>query len=295
MVRGLPNFVLWLALLLQVFGPFAARASAQQFGADPVAGESEQSDAGDPGEGDDASTAQAGQDPFYCGDRKLGTWFYCDKPREKHEAQDRATPGPTAMDRLGLITKRLDELRAKAILEPTTQNVSSYIRYQREQLDRASNFADTWQRTLWQDPTLDYTLQRPVNTLGKDAWLSQRKNDQQNTMASLSKRYGIFYFYSGECGACEAFSPVIRQISDQYNLTVLPVSMDGGANPYFKHFVVNSGQYEKMGLLGGMVPALVLFDTVTKQPIPIGYGVMAADEVMDRIFRLTSVKVGSDF
>jgi conjugal transfer pilus assembly protein TraF len=41
------------------------------------------------------------------------------------------------------------------------------------------------------------------------------------------------------------------------------------------------------------VPALVLFDTLTK-PIPVGYGVMAADEVMQRIF-LTSVKVGSDF
>ncbi len=295
MVRGLRRFVLWLALLLQVFGPFAALASAQQFGPDPVAGASEQSDAGDPGDGDGVRIGQAGQDPFYCGDRKLGTWFYCDKPREARKEQDGAASGATSMDRLGMITKQLDELRAKAILEPTTQNVSAYIRYQREQLDRASNFADTWQRTLWQDPTLDYTLQRPVNTLGKDAWLSQRKNDQQNTMASLSKRYGIFYFYSGECGACEAFSPVIRQISDQYNLTVLPVSMDGGANPYFKHFVVNSGQYEKMGLSGGTVPALVLFDTVTKQPIPIGYGVMAADEVMDRIFRLTSVKVGSDF
>jgi len=46
---------------------------------------------------------------------------------------------------------------------------------------------------------------------------------------------------------------------------------------------------------GQQVPALVLFDTVTKQPMPIGYGVMAADEVMNRIFTLTSVKPGSDF
>jgi conjugal transfer pilus assembly protein TraF len=296
MVRGCRRLVLWLVLGLQVFGPLGGQAFAQMIARDVSEAVPEQGgDAGDPGDGDGVSAAQAEQDPFYCGDRKLGTWFYCEIPKEKREAQDRAPPRATAMDRLGLITKRLDELRAKAILEPTTQNVSSYIRYQREQLDRASNFADTWQRTLWQDPTLDYTLQRPVNTLGKDAWLSQRKNDQQNTMASLSKRYGLFYFYSGECGACEAFSPVIRQIADQYNLTVLPVSMDGGANPYFKHYVVNSGQYEKMGLSGGMVPALVLFDTVTKQPIPIGYGVMAADEVMERIFRLTSVKVGSDF
>ena len=43
------------------------------------------------------------------------------------------------------------------------------------------------------------------------------------------------------------------------------------------------------------VPALVLFDTVTKQPIPIGYGVMAADEVMQRIFYLTQVEPGSDY
>ena len=32
-----------------------------------------------------------------------------------------------------------------------------------------------------------------------------------------------------------------------------------------------------------------------KQPIPIGYGVMAADEVMQRIFYLTKIEPGSDY
>jgi conjugal transfer pilus assembly protein TraF len=50
-----------------------------------------------------------------------------------------------------------------------------------------------------------------------------------------------------------------------------------------------------MGMAGKQVPALVLFDTVTKQPMPIGYGVMAADDVMDRIFTLTNTEPGSDF
>jgi hypothetical protein len=35
--------------------------------------------------------------------------------------------------------------------------------------------------------------------------------------------------------------------------------------------------------------------TPTKKPIPIGYGIMAEDEVLQRIFYLTSVKPGSDF
>jgi hypothetical protein len=40
------------------------------------------------------------------------------------------------------------------------------------------------------------------------------------------------------------------------------------------------------------VPALVLFDPVTKQPMPIGYGILSQDEIMDRVFQLTQVKPG---
>ena len=188
-----------------------------------------------------------------------------------------------------------EELKAKAILEPTPDNVIAYVRYQREQLDRASTFTDVWERAIWQHSDLDYTLQRPVDTLGKTAWLAQRKTDQEAVMASLSERYGLFLFYSASCGACEVFSPIVRTLADKYNISVLAVSMDGGPNPNFPRFVVNHGQYQKMGLSGGQVPALVLFDTYLKKPIPIGYGVMAEDEVMSRIFTLTSVKPGSDF
>lgn len=235
------------------------------------------------------------QDPFYCGERKLGTWFYCDKPKEKPRAANTPSAQATATERLAAITKELDELRAKAILEPTTNNVADYIRYQRVQLDRASTFADVWQRTLWQDPSLDYTLQRPVNTVGKSAWQEVRQDDQKKTMEMLGQRYGVFFFFSSACGACESFGPILRSLSDHYHMTILPISMDGGPNSAFPNYVVDKGQYQKMGLAGGTVPALVLFDTVTKKPMPIGYGIMAEDEVVDRIFRLTSVKVGSDF
>src|SRR3546814_17419766 len=69
-----------------------------------------------------------------------------------------------ASERLAAISKQLDELKARAILEPSEQNVTAYIRFQREQLDRASTFSDVWHRTMWQNPELDYTLQRPVRS-----------------------------------------------------------------------------------------------------------------------------------
>ena len=235
-------------------------------------------------------------DDFYCGERKLGQWFYCVKPKTT-EAAPNALPEPqaSAAERIASITRQLDELKARAILEPTSENIVNYIRFQREQLDRASTFADVWSRAIWQNPELDYTLERPVSTLAKQTWLTDRRQQREGSMAALTQRYGVFYFYSSSCSACRTFSPVMRALSDSYGLEVLAVSMDGGPNEAFPNFVVDSGQYQRMGLQGGTVPALVLFDTQTKQPIPIGYGVMAADEVMQRIFYLTKIEPGSDY
>ncbi|WP_411841072.1 conjugal transfer protein TraF [Sphingomonas paucimobilis] len=244
---------------------------------------------------DDRRVASQMGDAFYCGERKLGTWFYCEKPKPNPSDRKAAQPAQSAAEQLAAIGKELDEKKARAILDPTPENVSSYISYQRQQLNRASSFADMWRRSIWQNPELDYTLQRPVNQLGKRTWLDTRTADKNRVLGSISKRYGVFYFYSSACAACEVFGPIMRSVSDRFGLTVMAVSLDGGPSKTFPNFTVDTGQYRAMGMQGGQVPALVLFDTVTKRPMPIGYGVMAADEVMDRIFTLTSVEPGSDF
>jgi thiol-disulfide isomerase/thioredoxin len=95
---------------------------------------------------------------------------------------------------------------------------------------------------------LDYTLQRPVSTLGKRAWIDERKNDRDLVMASLSQRYGVFYFYASSCGACDIFSPILKAVSDKYGLSVLAVSMDGGPSATFPGYMVDSGQYERSAL-----------------------------------------------
>lgn len=235
-------------------------------------------------------------DDFYCGERKLGQWFYCVRPKPT-EATPNALPEPqaSAAERIASITRQLDELKARAILEPTEANVIAYVRFQREQLDRASTFSDTWQRALWQNPDLDYTLQRPVSTVGKRLWLDNRKADRDAVLTNLGQRYGLFYFYAQSCGACEVFAPILRSVTDSHRMTVMAVSMDGGPSKDFPNYVVDSGQRSRMGVPGNETPALVLFDTQTRRTIPVGYGVLSADEIMDRIFMLTNTKVGSDY
>lgn len=248
---------------------------------------------------EDASASgdhDGGGDDFYCGERKLGQWFYCAKPKTPEARQQaQQVPEISAAERMAAITKQLDELKARAILEPSEENVIAYVRFQREQLDRASTFSDTWQRALWQNPDLDYTLQRPVSTVGKRAWLDNRKADRDAVLTNLSQRYGLFYFYAQSCGACELFAPILKSVADSHRMAVMAVSMDGGPNREFPNYVVDSGQRTRMGVPGNQTPALVLFDTQTKRTIPVGYGVLSADEIMDRIFMLTNTKVGSDY
>ena len=233
------------------------------------------------------------QDSFYCEERRLGYWFYCERP--KPPEQDVPASAASATSQLDAITATLRELKAKAILEPTAANVTAYIRFQRAQLDRASLFSDVWQRAIWQDPELDYTLQRPVSTLGKRQWQDSRSAERNAAMARLSERYGLFYFFAQSCGACEVMSPIVQGIASTWHIAVRAISTDGGPSRHFPNYTVETNQRGRMGLEPKITPAVVLWDAQTGRPIPIGYGVMSADELQDRIYLLTSKEAGRDY
>lgn len=235
-------------------------------------------------------------DAFYCEERKLGYWFYCSKPKPASKTKTAApAPIPDAVTRMEAITAELRELKARAILEPTPANVTAYVRFQREQLDRASLFSDVWQRAIWQDPDLDYTLQRPVSTLAKRQWQDSRASERNGVMANLSARYGLFYFFAQSCGACEVMSPIVRSVTSNWGITVRAISTDGGPSRHFPNYIVETNQRSKMGLEPKVTPAVVLWDALKGRPIPIGYGVMSADELQDRIYLLTQKEAGHDY
>ncbi len=249
--------------------------------------------------GSEAPTPETGStdDRFYCGERRLGYWFYCSKPKSKPKPhpQQQAVPPPSATSQLDAITATLRELKAKAILEPTPENVTAYIRFQRRQLDQASLFSDVWQRAIWQDPELDYTLQRPVSTLGKRQWQDNRKAERDAAMARLSARYGLFYFFAQSCGPCEVMAPIVQSVATTWRITVRAISTDGGPSKHFPRYTVETNQRARMGIEARITPAVVLWDAARKTAIPIGYGVMSADELQDRIFLLTTKDAGRDY
>ena len=275
-----------LARALAAIGVWAALGA-------PAAGGEWRPWCGDPGSGPgQAQSAGA----------SLGWHFYCDRVDEPERAEPAPAPAPpssgpaqSASERIEVMRKALAEARAEAILNPTTENVSAYLRLQQETLQRAAAFSDAFRRTVWATPELDYTLRRPVGALAKQVWSDERRVARDAALARLGERYGLIYLGHAGCAGCKVFGPLLRAFASRHGLDVLAVSLDGGALEGWPGAVADKGRAARLGLGGAPVPALVLFDTATKRVLPVGFGVMAEDEMAERIYALTVLEPGRDY
>ena len=229
----------------------------------------------------------------------LGWHFYCDRPEEPPVAQPAPVPAApdtrSATERIQEMRRELEEARATAILDPTTANVAAYLRLQQETLQRAAAFSDVFRRTVWATPDVDYTLKRPVGALAKRLWSDERRQARDRALASLSERYGLIYLGHAGCAGCRVFGPLLRAFSSRHGLDVLAVSMTGEALEGWPEAVPDNGRAARLGLGGAPVPAVVLFDTKTKRVLPVGFGVLAEDQLAERIFVLTALETGRDY
>ena len=250
--------------------------------------------------GPPASVA-AGEWRSWCGadGASLGWHFYCDRD----EGPERPAPAPQPPDQApGSATERilemrrvLEEARATAILEPTTENVAAYLHLQQETLGKAAAFSDASRRTVWATPALDYTLKRPVGALAKRVWSDERRKARDAALRSLSERYGLIYLGHRACAACKVAGPLLRAFAERHDLDVLAVSMTGEPLEGWPEAVADNGRAARLGLSGAPVPAVVLYDTKTKQVLPVGFGVLAEDQLTMRIFALTALEPGHDY
>ena len=233
----------------------------------------------------------------------LGWHFYCDRREEAQEAEPAPvppTPPPagnerSATERIEAMRKALEEARAEAILDPTPAKVTAYLRLQQETLQRAATFSDAFRRTVWATPDVDYTLKRPVGALAKQVWSDGRRQARDAALARLGDRYGLIYLGHAGCSACRVFGPLLRAFAMRHGLDVLAVSLTGEALEGWPEAVADNGRAARLGLGDAPVPALVLFDSETKRVLPVGFGVLAEDQMAERIYALTALEPGNDY
>lgn len=239
-----------------------------------------------------------------CIENKQGWKQYCDdelSPEAETKTpiiknQNQQEEQYTYTQKLSNFQKQLDEVKARAVLEPTEQNLKEYMILQMQTMNQASLFSDVWRRMVWVSPDLDYTQKRPTSNLGKEVWASDRENRTLDTLKNINKRYGIFFIYSTTCQYCIKYSQILKDLQQTYRIEIKGISIDGKfLQDWERDSFANNGQLEQLGIDYRTVPITVLFDNINQTIIPVGYGLMTHDEIMERIYVITQTTPGEDY
>ena len=182
-----------------------------------------------------------------------------------------------------------------AILDPSPATVAAYLRLQQETLERAAAFSDAFRRTVWATPELDYTLKRPVGASPSGSGPTGAGRTVAGALAKLGERYGLIYLGHTGCGGCKVFGPLLRAFAQRHGLDVLAVSLTGGPLEGWPEAVPDNGRAAKArpGRHAGAGRGAVRH--ADERVLPVGFGVMAEDQLAERIFTLTALEPGHDY
>lgn len=228
------------------------------------------------------------------------SWYPPDKPKPKQDDKKKKDEPKRVdirtMTNLDEINKEVEVLRSRAVLQPTEANVFAYMAAQDFVMSKAALFADVARRVVWQNPEIDSNARQPIATYSSTAKRERTAAQRRNVMADLSRTHGLVFFFRGDCPFCHDFAPVLKNVSDQYGIEVMPVTMDGGVLPEFPRPRRDNGISAFVSSGAGIqtVPALYLVSNDQKTVTLIGVGALSMEDVTERIRVLTSTKPGEE-
>jgi len=247
----------------------------------------------------------------YCQDKDTEGWnFYCkdvapevEEPVTPTEApappsppppEPEAEEPPSYTDQMMAFRAELDELKHKAILVPTPENVQAYMRAQNDAVQMAGLFTEVWQRSLFSNPELDANVKRPLTAMGSNLRQDQRNAEREAALETAATEMGLMYVYEGPetCIVCAAQSRIIADMAGKYDIDVLPVSTDGFVASEFPQTVIDRGHLARLDLTEHPRPFVALVDPRSDAVQLIGAGLMTQDIVLERVRIIVAVPEG---
>lgn len=186
--------------------------------------------------------------------------------------------------------KNLETKLHTAIVAPTRENLIAYITAQKALMDQSQKFSEIWKQVVMTTPSLDETLQHPVDQNALHVYYTAHHNNIKQRIIGLAQEYGLFFFFRKNCPYCHQFAPVVKRFSQKYGWSVLGISLDGGTLPEFLNAKQNNGIAERLNI--SHVPALIALHPKTGQLIPLAYGMISESEIEQRVELLTRLSEG---
>ena len=218
-------------------------------------------------------------------------------PPEKAKPEEKKPKTIYEMTTLEEVKKELERLKGEAVINPTEKNVLSFLRAQNYVMDKASLFADVSRRVVWANPDVNYAARSPTASFARDKEKERTDVKRNENLKALAETHAIVFFARSDCDFCHDQAPVMRAFGTRTGIPILAISLDGKPIPYFPEAKPDNGI--AMMASGGngiqIVPAIFLVDRKTQQMTPLGTGVIAAEDLAERIRVVTTTTPGQEF
>lgn len=215
-------------------------------------------------------------------ERKAEGWAWYEEQENEEMESDQRQVVISAAESLAQARKQLDDLLAEAILNPSEENVLTYIQAQQSRLDQSARFSQIWVRSLLNHPELDPTASSfATSQYGRRLQKEIDQERRESIIQHISQSYGLFFFYEGGQKTSQAFAKVVGALGDKYNWVVIGISCDGQYLDGPLHNRADSGLREELGVM--VLPALIGVNPKTKNMVPLAFGLQSMDQIESNI------------
>lgn len=206
------------------------------------------------------------------------------KQQDKRQNQVLSYP-----EQMKLIQQKLEDARATAIMNPTTENIAMYKVYQDYFTEKASVFSSQWEKMLLEYPSLDYNIKNSHYNATASIKAGENKKKEKEAAQLINQHYGVFFFYRGDEVLDNKLAQVVKSFSKEYGISIFAISVDGKVLKDFENSKVDTGQAKKMNIK--YFPALYLVNPKKEEYKPLAYGFISEDDLARRMLNvLTNFK-----
>ncbi|HEY6874172.1 MAG TPA: conjugal transfer protein TraF [Geobacteraceae bacterium] len=230
----------------------------------------------------------------YYSDSGKGWWWYEKEPEKKEDkGKEPATKRkPKKLPSLRDYTydeiwsmhpddfeKFAEELKKKAVQNPSEENVRDYYEVQEIARKKALAFTNVAQYVWQKYPELTTAKDYPVATPGNLSRVGQIQEEKNRKLRDSREEFALIYFYRTDCGYCQQQQPIIDWFSGSTGWQVKRINIEE-----------NPGLAGKFGV--ETTPTMILIQKGNQDFFPVSSGLITAEEIEDKTYRAVRLLKG---
>jgi conjugal transfer pilus assembly protein TraF len=177
------------------------------------------------------------------------------------------------------IRKTFDELQAKAILEPTLENVQRMQNAQNIIINRSTAFEKVWMLASLVSAG-NYRESDQPSPMHRKISQEQSERHLDRQIRHYAKTFGLFFIFKKGCPWCEEFAPIVKRFVETFGFEVKAISPDGEPLALFPDAISDNGTISQINP-EGIFPCLFLVNPRSRQVIPLSRGLVSFSDLRE--------------